>query len=99
MRRPSRFPTTNSSIRSTRRVTSRAWPLRYWRAPGRRGSRSSWLDSRPARHRIGVRRGRYLDSLILAEVEDDLLEQCGVDLRHDPRETWLDTVKQRLRND
>jgi hypothetical protein len=42
---------------------------------------------------------RYLDSLILEEVEDDLLEECGVDLRRDPQETWLDTVKQRLRND
>jgi hypothetical protein len=42
---------------------------------------------------------RYLDSLILEEVEDDLLEQCGVDSRHDPQETWLDTVKQRLRDD
>ena len=42
---------------------------------------------------------RYLDSLILEEVEDDLLEQCGVDPRHDPQETWLGTVKQRLRDD
>ena len=42
---------------------------------------------------------RYLDSLILGEVEDDLLEQCGVDSRHDPQETWLGTVKQRLRDD
>lgn len=42
---------------------------------------------------------RYLDALILEEVEDDLLEQCGVDPRHDPHETWLGTVKQRLRDD
>jgi hypothetical protein len=42
---------------------------------------------------------RYLDSLILEEIEDDLLEQCGVDTRHDPQETWLGTVKQRLHND
>jgi hypothetical protein len=41
----------------------------------------------------------YLDSLILEEIEDDLLEQCGVDARHDPQHTWLDTVKQRLRDD
>jgi hypothetical protein len=41
----------------------------------------------------------YLDSLILEEIEDDLLEQCGVDTRHDPQQTWLDTVKQRLRDD
>jgi hypothetical protein len=42
---------------------------------------------------------RYLDSLILEEIEDDLLEQCGVDTRHDPQETWLETVKRRLRDD
>jgi hypothetical protein len=41
----------------------------------------------------------YLDSLILEEIEDDLVEQCGVDTRHDPRQTWLDTVKRRLRDD
>ena len=41
----------------------------------------------------------YLESLILEELEDDLIEQCGVDTRHDPRETWLDGVKQRLRED
>ena len=32
-------------------------------------------------------------------VEDDLLVLCGVDPRVDPRETWLDTVKERLRAD
>jgi hypothetical protein len=42
---------------------------------------------------------RYLDSLILEEIEDDLLEQCGVDTHHDPQETWLGTVKKRLRDD
>jgi hypothetical protein len=42
---------------------------------------------------------KYLDSLILEEIEDDLLEQCGVDARHDPQQTWLDTVKRRLRDD
>jgi len=42
---------------------------------------------------------RFLDALIFEEVEDDLLEMCGVDTRTDPQETWLDTVKQRLRDD
>lgn len=41
----------------------------------------------------------YLESLILEELEDDLIEQCGVDTRHEPHETWLDRVKQRLRED
>jgi hypothetical protein len=41
----------------------------------------------------------YLESLILEELEDDLIEQCGVDTRHDPHDTWLDRVKQRLRED
>ena len=41
----------------------------------------------------------YLDSLILEELEDDLIEQCGVDTRRDPPDTWLDRVKQRLHDD
>jgi hypothetical protein len=41
----------------------------------------------------------YIDALILEEIEDDLLEQCGVDPDNNPRETWLDTVKSRLRAD
>jgi hypothetical protein len=43
--------------------------------------------------------GRYIDALILEEIEDDLIEQCGVDPDRDPRDTWLDTVKERLRAD
>jgi hypothetical protein len=42
---------------------------------------------------------RYLESLILEELEDDLIELCGVDTRNDPQEQWLDTVKRRLRED
>jgi hypothetical protein len=41
----------------------------------------------------------YVDALILEEIEDDLLELCGVNPDHDPRETWLATVKERLRED
>jgi hypothetical protein len=41
----------------------------------------------------------YLESLILDELEDDLIEQCGVNPSRDKRETWLDIVKRRLRND
>jgi hypothetical protein len=43
--------------------------------------------------------GRYIDALILAEVEDDLLEMSGVDTRQPRHDTWLDTVKQRLVSD
>jgi hypothetical protein len=42
---------------------------------------------------------RYIDVLILEEIEDDLVEQCGVNPDHDPRDTWLDTIKERLRTD
>ena len=42
---------------------------------------------------------RYLDALILEEIEDDLLELCGVDLDRDARDTWLTAVKERLRSD
>jgi hypothetical protein len=41
----------------------------------------------------------YLHSLILEEIEDDLFEQCGVDTRRDPHQTWLETVKGRLHDD
>lgn len=42
---------------------------------------------------------RYVDALGLEEVEDDLLELCGVRPDADPRESWLPTVKERLRAD
>jgi hypothetical protein len=42
---------------------------------------------------------RYLGALILEEIEDDLLEQCGVRPDTDPRETWLETVRERLQED
>jgi hypothetical protein len=41
----------------------------------------------------------YIDALILEEIEDDLLEQCGVNTGSDPRERWLEIVKERLRED
>jgi len=43
--------------------------------------------------------GRYVDALVFDEIEDDLLEMCGVDTREPRHETWLDTVKQRLTAD
>ena len=42
---------------------------------------------------------RYIDALVIEEIADDLLVLCGVDLGHGPRETWLETVKARLRSD
>ncbi|MDX6399217.1 MAG: hypothetical protein QOJ43_2625 [Gaiellaceae bacterium] len=42
---------------------------------------------------------RYIEAISLETVEDDLLEQCGVDPDRDPRDTWLDRVKGRLRDD
>ncbi|HUK93805.1 MAG TPA: hypothetical protein VLU96_01980 [Gaiellaceae bacterium] len=41
----------------------------------------------------------YVDALELEVIADDLLERCGVNPDHDPRERWLDTVKTRLRSD
>ena len=41
---------------------------------------------------------RYIDALVLAEVETDLLELCGVDFGR-PREMWLATAKKRLAAD
>jgi hypothetical protein len=42
---------------------------------------------------------RFVDALILEELEDDLIEQSGVDPRNDPSDTWLERVKERLRED
>ncbi len=42
---------------------------------------------------------RFIDSLVIEEVEDDLIELCGVDPDHDPQGTWLEKVKRRLRSD
>ena len=42
---------------------------------------------------------RFVDALILEELPDDLLEQCGVHPDDDPREAWLGIVKERLRSD
>jgi hypothetical protein len=52
------------------------------------GQAPDWVDAQS-----------YLDALTFDEIEDDLFEQCGVDTRQDPRETWLETVKERLRGD
>ena len=42
---------------------------------------------------------RYIDALIIDEIEDDLLVLCGVDPENDPRDGWIETVKARLRED
>jgi hypothetical protein len=42
---------------------------------------------------------QYIDALVIDEIEDDLLELCGVRPDVDPRETWLDTVRERLQSD
>ena len=42
---------------------------------------------------------RYVDALVIDEIEDDLLVLCGVDPANDPRDGWIDTVKARLRED
>jgi hypothetical protein len=43
--------------------------------------------------------GRYIDALVIDEIEDDLFALCGVDTDTDPQETWLEAVKARLRED
>jgi hypothetical protein len=42
---------------------------------------------------------RFLDALILEEIETDLLEMCGVRIARDPRDSWLATAKARLASD
>jgi hypothetical protein len=42
---------------------------------------------------------RFIEALVLEEIEDDLIELCGVNPDVDPRETWLEQVKRCLRSD
>jgi hypothetical protein len=42
---------------------------------------------------------RFIDALVIEEVSEDLLELCGVDPDHEPKDTWLETVRERLRSD
>jgi hypothetical protein len=42
---------------------------------------------------------RFIDALVLEELEDDLIEMCEVDTDNDPRDTWLAKVKERLLDD
>ena len=41
----------------------------------------------------------YIDALELEEIGEDLLQRCGVDPDRDPQDSWLGTVKDRLRSD
>jgi len=42
---------------------------------------------------------RYIDAVVLDEIEDDLVEMCGVDTETDRSERWVETIKARLRED
>jgi hypothetical protein len=42
---------------------------------------------------------RFIEALVIEEVEDDLVELCGVDPDNDPKDTWVEQVKRRLRSD
>jgi len=42
---------------------------------------------------------RYISVLTLVELGDDLLELCGIDFAHDPRDTWAAKAQARLRSD
>jgi hypothetical protein len=42
---------------------------------------------------------RFVDALVIEEINDDLLVRCGVDPNADPRESWLAKVQGRLRDD
>jgi hypothetical protein len=42
---------------------------------------------------------RFIDALVIEEVNDDLLELCGVNPDTDPKNEWIETVRSRLRDD
>ena len=81
---------TRGAARRRRRLSS-SEPRR----PGWSLSSSRWSREAPD----WAEAAEYIDALILEEIEDDLLEQCGVNPAQDPRETWLETVQDRLRED
>jgi hypothetical protein len=41
----------------------------------------------------------YIDALEIEEIDDDLLVRCGVDPDRDSKESWIETVRGRLRSD
>lgn len=51
------------------------------------GERADWDEAQ-----------RYIDALVLEEVDEDLIDMCGVD-RRSSREHWLAAVKRRLTDD
>jgi hypothetical protein len=42
---------------------------------------------------------RFIEALGIEEIHDDLIEMCGVNPDSDPKDTWLEQVKRRLRSD
>ena len=42
---------------------------------------------------------RFIEALVIEEIHDDLIEMCGVNPDQDPKDTWLEQVKRRLRSD
>ena len=42
---------------------------------------------------------RFIEALGIEEIHDDLIEMCGVNPASDPKDTWLEQVKRRLRSD
>jgi len=52
------------------------------------GEEPDWEEAEP-----------FLDALVIEEINDDLLELCGVNPDADPKDGWLETVKSRLRED
>jgi hypothetical protein len=42
---------------------------------------------------------RFIEALGIEEIHDDLIEMCGVNPDREPKDTWLEQVKRRLRAD
>src|SRR5919108_482007 len=60
---------------------------------------STIVDGAPVVWGVVDEVARYIDALIIEEIEDDLLVLCGVNPDRDPPETWIETVRERLRAD
>lgn len=74
-------------------------PVRLRRAASSAGPMSEIVALDAGEEPDWVGAESFVDALVIEEVSDELLENCGVDPARAPRERWLDTVKHRLGED
>ena len=92
-------PITSSSTRSRRSAEAPDALSEWIDAATRSGRAIEFVALEPDEVPDWEESRRYIDTLTLDTIGDDLLEQCGVHTSTDPEAMWLDTVQARLRED